>query len=100
MYIGIYTINPTTYVSVFIIPSEMLEELTTIEIRHLFNGRAIKVKDHGYFTSAVTINYPLDEPYWNNNDVEEFSGVKLISKSLPYEINRYAELVVDKICKE
>lgn len=99
VYIGIYTVNPTSYVSVFIIPSEMLEEMTTIEIRHLFNGRAIKVKDHGYFTSAVTINYPLDEPYWNNNDVEEFSGVKLISKSLPYEINRYAELVVDKIMK-
>ena len=100
VYVGIYAIDPLSYISVFVIPSEMLEEMTTVEIRHLFNGREIKVKDHGYFTSAVTINLPLEERYWNEYDIEEYHGHKMLTKPIPYGINRYAEIVIDKICKE
>ena len=100
VYVGIYTIDPLSYISVFVIPSEMLEEMTTVEIRHLFNGREIKVKDHGYFTSAVTINLPLEEQYWNEYDIEEYYGHKMLTKPIPYGIDRYAEIVIDKICKE
>lgn len=99
-YVGIYAIDPLSYISVFVIPSEMLEEMTTVEIRHLFNGREIKVKDHGYFTSAITINLPLEERYWNEYDIEEYHGHKMLTKPIPYGINRYAEIVIDKICKE
>lgn len=100
VYVGIYAIDPLSYISVFVIPSEMLEEMTTVEIRHLFNGREIKVKDHGYFTSAITINLPLEERYWNEYDIEEYHGHKMLTKPIPYGINRYAEIVIDKICKE
>ena len=100
VYVGIYAIDPLSYISVFVIPSEMLEEMTTVEIRHLFNGREIKVKDHGYFTSAVTINLPMEERYWNEYDIEEYHGHKMLTKPIPYGINRYAEIVIDKICKE
>ena len=100
VYVGIYAIDPLSYISVFVIPSEMLEEMTTVEIRHLFNGREIKVKDHGYFTSAVTINLPLEERYWNEYDIEEYHGHKMLTKPIPYGIDRYAEIVIDKICKE
>ena len=100
VYVGIYAIDPLSYISVFVIPSEMLEEMTTVEIRHLFNGREIKVKDHGYFTSAVTINLPMEERYWNDHDIEEYHGHKMLTKPIPYGINRYAEIVIDKICKE
>lgn len=100
VYVGIYAIDPLSYISVFVIPSEMLEEMTTVEIRHLFNGREIKVKDHGYFTSAVTINLPMEERYWNEYDIEEYHAHKMLTKPIPYGINRYAEIVIDKICKE
>lgn len=100
VYVGIYAIDPLSYISVFVIPSELLEEMTTVEIRHLFNGREIKVKDHGYFTSAVTINLPLEERYWNEYDIEEYHGHKMLTKPIPYGIDRYAEIVIDKICKE
>lgn len=100
VYVGIYAIDPLSYISVFVIPSEMLEEMTTVEIRHLFNGREIKVKDHGYFTSAITINLPMEERYWNEYDIEEYHGHKMLTKPIPYGINRYAEIVIDKICKE
>lgn len=100
VYVGIYAIDPLSYISVFVIPSEMLEEMTTVEIRHLFNGREIKVKDHGYFTSAVTINLPMEERYWNEYDIEEYHGHKMLTKPIPYGVDRYAEIVIDKICKE
>lgn len=99
VYVFIYSESPIQYSSVFMIPNDMVEEFTAYEIRHMFNGRAVKVKFYKDFTAVVVINHPLDQPYWDDRYIEEYHNCKMITKDLPYEVSRYIELVVDKILK-
>lgn len=97
VYIAIYTVNPISYISIFIVPNELFEELTSVEIRHVFNGRIMKVKEYEIFTVCVIINQKLDFQYWNETDIVVFDKCKMIYRLIPYDVDRYIKLTVDKI---
>ena len=100
MYIVTYARTSVDFISVFTIPYELLEELTTYEIHRMFNGRALKIKYYGMYVTIVVAHQPLLKPYWTKHELENVCGVLFLNREIPYDVTRFIELIADKISHE